>query len=104
MFMKNTFELVIVSMNECGLDANFLWITIAIHRICLQSKSVHSDYEQLKSCQRYKCVIVYEMLYFQKQPEVLDLGDIDLDRMRLRKQLQVVRLMLALLIVKILNR
>ena len=27
---------------------------------------------------------------FQKLPEVLDLGDIDLDRKRLRKQLQVV--------------
>lgn len=32
------------------------------------------------------------MFSLQKLPEVLDLGDIDLDRNRLRKQLQVVRI------------
>lgn len=41
------------------------------------------------------CFALSNMLMFplQKLPEVLDLGDIDLDRKRLRKQLQVVRIM-----------
>lgn len=39
-------------------------------------------------------LVDFNMLCFalQKLPEVLDLGDIDLDRKRLRKQLQVVRI------------
>lgn len=41
------------------------------------------------------CFAVSDLFMFplQKLPEVLDLGDIDLDRKRLRKQLQVVRIM-----------
>lgn len=41
------------------------------------------------------CVPLSDLFMFplQKLPEVLDLGDIDLDRKRLRKQLQVVRIM-----------
>lgn len=36
--------------------------------------------------------LLFLICWFQKLPEVLDLGDIDLDRNRLRKQLQVVRI------------
>lgn len=41
------------------------------------------------------CFALSDLFMFplQKLPEVLDLGDIDLDRKRLRKQLQVVRIM-----------
>lgn len=38
------------------------------------------------------CFILVDFNMSQKLPEVLDLGDIDLDRKRLRKQLQVVRI------------
>lgn len=66
--------------------ADLLFYKVQIH---CQAYLINTDFVVMI------CFALSDLFMFplQKLPEVLDLGDIDLDRKRLRKQLQVVRIM-----------
>lgn len=66
--------------------ADLLFYKVQIH---CQENLINTDFVVMI------CFALSDLFMFplQKLPEVLDLGDIDLDRKRLRKQLQVVRIM-----------